>query len=102
VTRPTLDVTRAVHAAAAWFRANQMLGHRYERWQLTADSTAGPLWPRMAEIGTNRPIFSNRDGVKLYDFTRLHDRKTGYRWFTTTPAIFLQQYERWAAVHPRS
>jgi PelA/Pel-15E family pectate lyase len=102
VSQPGPDVARAVHAAAAWFRANRIPGHRYERWQLTADSTAGPLWPRMSEIGTNRPIFSNRDGAKLYDFTKLQDRATGYRWFTTTPALFLEQYERWAAEHPRA
>jgi PelA/Pel-15E family pectate lyase len=98
---PESSVRRSVHAAADWYRANAISGRRYEKWRLTDDPAAPPLWGRMVEIGSNRPIFSNRDGIKLYDPARLDDRKTGYRWFTTTPALFLQRYESWAAAHPR-
>jgi hypothetical protein len=56
----------------------------------------------MVEIGTGRPIFSNRDGVKLYDHSRLTDRHSGYRWFTRAPTALLAEYDRWAAAHPRT
>lgn len=98
---PDPSVVRAVHAAADWYRANAISGRRYEGWRLSDDPAAPPLWGRMVEVGSNRPIFSNRDGIKLYDPARLDDRKTGYRWFTTTPALFLERYERWATTHPR-
>ncbi len=58
---------------------------------------AGPGWARMSEIGTNRPIYSNRDGAILYDYKRLTDRKTGYGWISTEPAEVLARYDRWAA-----
>jgi PelA/Pel-15E family pectate lyase len=99
---PAPAVVRAVHAAADWYRTNAITGRRYEGWKLSVDSTALPLWGRMVEIGTNRPIFSNRDGVRLYDPAALNDRSTGYRWFTTAPSLFLESYERWAIAHPRN
>jgi PelA/Pel-15E family pectate lyase len=101
IPEPDARVVAAVHAAAAWFRANAIHGYTYD---FTAgrreQAGAGPLWARMAEIGTNRPIFSNRDGVRLYDYERLTDRRTGYGWYSEEPAAALRQYERWAARHP--
>jgi PelA/Pel-15E family pectate lyase len=52
------------------------------------------------EIGTNRPIFANRDGVLLYDFNLLTDRRTGYNWYGTEPAASLKSYAAWAPTHP--
>ena len=55
----------------------------------------------MYEIGTNRPIFSNREGRKLYDWNLLTDRRRGYGWFTDAPAAMLAEYDEWAKQHPR-
>ena len=30
---------------------------------MVADPSAGPLWARFYEIGTNRPMFVGRDGI---------------------------------------
>jgi PelA/Pel-15E family pectate lyase len=54
----------------------------------------------MYEIGTNRPIFSDRNGIKLYDWNELRDRRTGYAWYTYSPVLALRQYDRWARTHP--
>src|SRR5256714_5512087 len=104
MSRPSPDsrVVGAVHAASDWFLAHRIEGLEYGRYQLTRRDGAGPLWGRMVEIETGRPIFSNRDGVKLYDYERLTDRRSGYRWFTSAPAGFLREYERWATAHPRA
>jgi PelA/Pel-15E family pectate lyase len=67
---------------------------------LKADSTAGPLWARMAEIGTNRPMFFNRDGVRHDEWDALTDRRTGYGWFTDAPVATLARFEQWAKHHP--
>ena len=58
------------------------------------------MWARLAELGTDRPIFSNRDGVKLYDWNQLTDRRSGYAWYSYEPASALRRYERWARTHP--
>jgi PelA/Pel-15E family pectate lyase len=90
-------VRAAVDGAAAWFRANAIHGLLYtaER-ERVAQEGAGPLWARFYEIGTNRPIFSNRDGVVRYDWRELEEeRRRGYAWYTDRPASTLRRYESW-------
>ena len=99
---PSARVVAAVHAAAEWFRESEIHGYRYDFVSGRHDAPgAGPLWARMYEIGTNRPIFSNRDGVKLYDWNLLTDRRHGYGWYTEAPAAVLREYAQWARRHPR-
>lgn len=65
---------------------------------LTASPGAGPLWARFYEIGTNRPIFSDRDGQVRYALSEIgEERRTGYLWYTDEPATTLRRYDRWAA-----
>jgi PelA/Pel-15E family pectate lyase len=101
IPRPSPGVLAAVHALADWFKATRITDHSYEGYVYSAKPGAPPLWPRLAEIGTNRPIFSNRDGKVLYDWNELTDRRAGYGWFSDAPAAFLTRYERWARSHPR-
>ncbi|HST62786.1 MAG TPA: pectate lyase [Longimicrobium sp.] len=98
IENPSPAVVQAVHAAAAWFRAAAITGQRYlPRGEVTMDSTAGPLWARFHEIGTNRPIFSDRDGVIRYALSEIgEERRGGYLWYTDEPASTLRRYERWA------
>ena len=98
---PDARVISAVHAAADWFKLTTISGYVYDANGFRAQAGAGPLWARIAEIGTNRPIFANRDGVKLYDFDQLTDRRTGYSWFGTAPAATLKTYATWSITHPR-
>jgi PelA/Pel-15E family pectate lyase len=94
---PSPAVVQAVHAAAAWFREAAITGYRYvPRGDLTAEAGAGPIWARFYEIGTNRPIFSDRDGVIRYALSEIgEERRTGYLWYTDEPATSLRRYERW-------
>jgi PelA/Pel-15E family pectate lyase len=99
---PDTRVVDAVHAAADWFRANAIYGYEYDfETGLRAKPGAGPIWARLSEVGTNRPIFANRDGVKLYDWNQLTDRRRGYAWYGTEPGSALKKYEKWARSHPR-
>ena len=98
---PDPAVVEAVYAAAEWFRPTRVFGYTYGmREGRRAEAGAGPLWARLYQIGTNRPVFSNRDGVVLYDYERLTDRRTGYAWYTDDPADALRAVSRWAARHP--
>ena len=100
---PNEAVVTAVYAAVDWFRATAIQGYAYDFEDgLTAKAGAGPIWARMYEIGTNRPIFSNRDGVIRYDWNELTDRRRGYAWFGEEPKAVLERYERWSRSHPRA
>jgi PelA/Pel-15E family pectate lyase len=99
---PNDSVVGAVHAAIDWFRETAIRGYEYDFEDgLTAKPDAGPIWARMYEIGTNRPIFSNRDGVIRYNWNELTDRRTGYAWFGEEPKPVLERYERWSRSHSR-
>ena len=44
-------------------------------------------WARFYEIGTNRPIYSGRDGIIRYDIAEIEaERRDGYDWIGTWPA----------------
>jgi len=94
---PSPAVAEAVNAAAAWFREAAITGYSYvPRGSLTASPGAGPLWARFYEIGTNRPIFSDRDGQIRYALSEIgEERRTGYLWYTDEPATTLRRYDRW-------
>ncbi len=99
---PGPAVVEAVHAAAVWFRETAIHGYSYEpRGALAAREGAGPLWARFYEIGTNRPIFSDRDGVIRYDLREIgEERRRGYMWYSDEPASTLRRYDAWARRHP--
>jgi PelA/Pel-15E family pectate lyase len=94
---PSPSVVQAIHAGAAWFRETAITGYAYApRGELTEQPGAGPLWARFYEIGTNRPIFSDRDGQVRYNLSEIgEERRTGYLWYTDEPATTLRRYERW-------
>jgi len=99
---PSSDVVASVHAAADWLKARAEYGHTFDFATGMHDAPgAGPIWARMYEIGTNRPIFSDRNGIKLYEWNQLNDRRHGYGWYTYAPVAALKQYEKWARTHPR-
>jgi PelA/Pel-15E family pectate lyase len=104
IEAPDARTIHAVHAAAAWFRKTAIHGFDYTpAGALTPRAGADPIWARFYEIGTNRPLFSNRDGHVLYDFHRLdEERRTGYAWFRDTPRRVLERYARWAQRYPPS
>lgn len=105
MTHAAMDarIPAALAGAAAWLEQNAIHGMRSDgKNGLVADMSAGPLWARMYEIGTNRPIFSNRDGIKLYEFDKLTDRREGYGWYSDRPASSLKKYRKWIAAREKA
>ena len=118
IENPNPEVTRAIEAAIAWFKAATIHGLRVERVKIaptrfpnhtatvdvvaTPDPAAPPTWARFYEIGTNRPFMANRDGKKVYSLAEVAlERRTGYAWYTRAPAPLLDdEYPRWNAEHP--
>lgn len=93
---PDARVVAAVDAAAAYFERTKIFGYEYGfETGLRERPGAGPIWARLREIGSDRPIFANRDGVTLYDWNQLTDRRTGYAWYGTEPGSALAKYAKW-------
>ncbi|HEY0243554.1 MAG TPA: pectate lyase [Gemmatimonadaceae bacterium] len=94
---PSPRMVQAIEGAAAWLESHKLFGYTYDFATGRRDAPgAGPIWARMYEIETDRPLFSDRNGIKLYDWNQLNDRRTGYGWYTYAPVLALKQYEAWA------
>jgi PelA/Pel-15E family pectate lyase len=112
---PDEQVVRAVDAAAAWLKQVQLSGIRVARVKappatferhyadfdvvVEQDAHAKPLWARHYEIGTDRPVFAGRDGVKRYALADIErERRTGTPWYGSWPKAFLDRdYPQWRA-----
>jgi pectate lyase len=115
--KPSPAVVAAVEGAVAWFESAKLTGIRQKIERdpqspkgtnkvVVKDPAAPPLWARFSEIGTNRPIFSDRDGVAKHDLAEIgYERRNGYSWLGTWSADLLaKDYPAWkkklAAVTP--
>ena len=105
---PSPEIIEAIQSAVKWFDRAKLTGIRQVNKAdpsqpngrdkvIVADPSAPPLWARFYEIGTNRPFFCGRDGVKKYRLAEIeHERRTGYAWYTQAPAALLaQDYPAW-------
>ena len=75
-----------MRCGVAWLRAaadSRPAATRATSYKPAAERAAALGTP--LRIGTNRVIMANRDGVKLYDWNKLTDRRSGYGWYTTRP-----------------
>ncbi|MDP2138902.1 MAG: pectate lyase, partial [Candidatus Didemnitutus sp.] len=108
IEQPTPEIVAAVDGAVIWLRQVAMHGVRLEQLRgpdgrlerrLIADAAAPPLWARFYELGTNRPLYLDRDSVFRYDFAEIgYERRSGYSYHGTWPAHLLEQdYPRWRA-----
>ena len=51
---------------------------------------------RFYEIGTNRPFFCGRDGIKKYSLAEIeNERRTGYSWYGDEPSHGLDDFKTW-------
>ena len=100
---PSPRLQASIRAAGEWLKSHALYGYTYDfETGRHVSPGAGPIWARMYEIGTDKPIFSDRNGVKLYDWDQLRDRRLGYAWYTYAPVLALRQYENWARKHPNT
>lgn len=106
--RPGPEVVQAVEGAVGWFEAAKLRGIKEVRRKdknspqgfdkvVVEDPSAPPLWARFYEIGTNRPIFCDRDGVPKRSLAEIsYERRNGYGWLGTWPQPLLDtEYPAW-------
>lgn len=100
IDNPSADVIDTVAAGVTWFDTTRIEGYRYRKSDtgpaLIKASNASPLWARFYELQTNRPIFSDRDGVVKYDLQEIgSERRGGYTWYGTWGERVLATYAKW-------
>lgn len=98
---PTPEIIAAVDAAAAWFEKTRIYNVAFkfggkDGRRLVAKPGNGPLWARYYQIGTDRPIFGDRDKSIHDDVNEIsRERRDGYSWFTEDPESVLKRYTAW-------
>jgi PelA/Pel-15E family pectate lyase len=105
---PSRRIVQAVDGAVAWFKDAEISGIRVEirpdekapKGQnkiVVKDPAAPPMWARFYEIGTNRPIFCDRDGIAKHDLSEIgYERRNGYSWLRYWPAdLIAKEYPTW-------
>jgi PelA/Pel-15E family pectate lyase len=103
---PGPDVVRAVRAGARWYEDAKITGIRQVvvdgDKKIVPDRDAPPLWARFYEIGTNRPFFCGRDGVKKDDLAGIEaERRNGYAWYGEWGRRVLERYARWEGMREK-
>lgn len=117
IEQPTPEVVDSIERAVVWMKSVELKGIRLERVKgskeefirhsadfdlvVMEDPNAKPIWARHYEIGTGRPIFAGRDGVKKYSFAEIErERRTGTAWYGGWPSKLIErEYPHWCEQH---
>ena len=97
---PRLAVKRAVADGIAWLQKVAIHGKSYARGpeggRLADNPNAPAIWARFYEIGTDRPIFSDRDKTIHDTVEELStERRRGYSWYNSAPQAAIDKYQTW-------
>lgn len=101
--KPSPAIIGSVDAATAWFKKTAIYdmairSSTNEGRVLVSAPGAGPIWPRFAEIGSNRPIFGDRDKTIHDNMAEISlERRRGYSWYNGAPKAALDHYATWLA-----
>ena len=112
IDNPDQRIIKSVQSAVQWFNESMIYNTRVKTIQATpektpfkistsdrivvTDSLAPPIWTRFYEIGTARPLFSDRNSKLLYSMAEVsRERRDGYGWYTYAPQQVLDKYSSW-------
>lgn len=98
---PGPEVIGSIEASVAWLggpaklRVSQQDARVMRR--IFGDAEVSSLWSRLYEIGTNLPVFGDRDGKVHYDLAEVsEERRLGYSWYVLTPRALIETaYPAW-------
>ncbi len=111
IHEPSPEIISAVECAIKWLDSVKITGLREQyvkddNWRTgrnkvhIKDPNAPPLWARFYEMGTNRPIYVDRDSIPMYSIDQIgYERRNGYAWTGQWPNLVLPNYDQWAAKH---
>lgn len=100
IKNPSPAVKEAIEASVRWFWEVKIKGLREVKVdgdkKIIEDANAPAMWARFYEIGTNKPIFAGRDGVKKYNIAEIEaERRNGYMWYGYWGKEVLEEYALW-------
>lgn len=96
----TPEIQNAIASALQWFRDSEIKGLRFDKndpnKEYFIEDPNSSLWYRFYEIGTNKGIFCDRDGIAKYDIKEIGDeRRNGYSWSGSWPRKLINVYEEY-------
>jgi len=109
---PDRRIIESVQSAVKWFSDSKIYYTRVETVPappektpyktstsdkvVVIDSLALPIWTRFYELGTEKPLFSDRNSKFLYSIAEVsRERRDGYGWYTYAPMMVLDKYPEW-------
>ena len=111
IDKPSPEVIKSVNSAVKWFEDSEIKGIRVEEFntpdfqtplrtlktdrRVVEDKSAPPIWARFYELGTHRPLFSNRKSEMLYSLDQVDRERRAYGWYTYEPQTVLDQFPAW-------
>ncbi|MES2239522.1 MAG: pectate lyase [Bacteroidota bacterium] len=112
IKNPNERIIQSIQLAVKWFADSKIYNTRIESFAIKAfeskyttvksdrrvvmDTTAPPIWTRYYELGTHRPLFSDRNSELLYSLAEVGvERRSGYSWYTYSPQKVLDKYSDW-------
>jgi PelA/Pel-15E family pectate lyase len=109
---PSDQLKNSVQAAVAWFNkvringirvveVSDTLGPEGKDRVVVRDPSAPSMWARFYEIGTNKPFFCSRDGIKRDSLSQIsYERRNHYSWLGYWSQRLLEiDYPAWAKKH---
>ncbi|MFY9152198.1 MAG: pectate lyase [Prolixibacteraceae bacterium] len=110
--KPDARIIESIQSAVKWFEESKIYHTRVQqiqaeplksKWRTSTsdqvvviDSMAPPIWTRYYELGTNRPLFCDRNSKYLYSLAEVsRERRSGYGWYTYAPQEVLDKYPAW-------
>jgi PelA/Pel-15E family pectate lyase len=112
IDQPDRKIIESVQSAVKWFQDSKIYNTRVETVKapaekskyksyssdrvVVADSLAPPIWTRYYELGTEKPLFCDRNSKLLYSLAEVsRERRNGYAWYTYAPQEVLDKYPEW-------
>lgn len=96
------EIAKAIDDAVSWLEKvaiyDQVVDKQSPQRHLVSQKGAGPLWSRLYEIGTDKPIFGDRDRTIHYELGEISsERQKGYAWYGEWPDTAVKEYKKWHA-----
>ena len=102
---PTVPQVRDIIDAGAWLTRVAIHDSAWRPTPTGRDLVPSPgaplIWARYYEIGTDRPLFGDRDKSVHDKVSEISaERRNGYSWYNSTPQQAVTRYAEWHAAHP--
>lgn len=112
IEKPSDEIKSSIQSAVAWFNkvrikgitvieVNDSLKPARKDKIVIKDPSAPHMWARFYEIGTNKPFYCSRNGIKRDNLFEIsYERRNHYNWLDYWPQRLLEkEYPGWARKH---